>query len=248
MTDGYATLATDYHWLRSEESVLAVLARHAGGSASGRDARILDCACGIGTDAITLANDGREVWASDGSAAMVAEARRRTAAAGVPVPVEVCRWDGLPDRFGERFDLVLCLGNSISHVGRTGMTPAFEGMASVLADGGRLIVNARNWEKLRRDRPRLTSRDRVVEGEGGHCVPIYLWRFASGWDEPHGVEIVLVIETAGSVAVRTHELTFWPFRLVDVRRCLERAGLRVVGDNHHPEADWYEVVAEKPPP
>lgn len=247
MTDGYATLADDYHWL-GPGSVLAVVARHADGFTARPGARILDCACGIGTDAITLADAGYAVWASDGSAAMVAEARRRVAAAGVAVPVEVCRWDGLPDRFGERFDLVLCLGNSISHVGRDGMVPAFTGIGRVLAEGGRLVVNARNWEKLRRDRPRLTVRDRVVGADGGHCIPLYLWNHANDWDEPHGVEIVFVIETAGSVVVRSHELTFWPFRLHDVHQSLERAGLRVVGDDFDPEADWYEVVAEKPPP
>lgn len=242
--NGYTTLAADYHWLEPADGhahALAVVGRHGAGRHS-----VLDCACGTGTDAVALARAGYRVWASDGSEAMVDAARRRVTEAGVDVRVAVCRWDDLPDRIPGPFDLVLCLGNSISHLPGDRADAAFRGMAGVLAGGGRLVLNARNWEKLRRDRPRLTFPERVVEREGRRCVPLYIWSYGEGWDAKHGVEIAFLVETSGRLAARRHELTFWPFRRGDLHARLTGAGLRVVADDYDAEADWYEVLAERP--
>ena len=246
--DQYTTLAEDYHWLvpTGHAEAESVLDRHAHRLAAFADPAILDCACGVGADAVALARRGHRVWASDGSEAMVAEARRRVAGAGVEVPLRVSRWEELTGSFDERFDLVLCLGNSVSHLPAGAMIDAFGGMAGVLGPRGLLVVNARNWEKLRREQPRLTFPERVLERDGRRCVPLYVWSYATEWGAAHHVEIVVLVDTDGSLEARRHELTFWPFRVGALRARLAAAGLRVVDDTYRPEADWYEVVAEKP--
>ena len=246
--DQYGPLAEDYHWLVPDGrvEVEAVLDRHGHRLAAVPDPAILDCACGVGADAVALARRGYRVWASDGSPAMVGEARRRVAEAGIDVPLRVCRWQELPGSFDERFDLLLCLGNSVSHLAASAMRDAFRGMAAVLAPGGLVVVNARNWEKLRRQRPRLTFPERVLERDGRRCVPLYVWSYGPEWEAPHHVEIVFVVETDGSLEARRHELTFWPFRVDDLRARLAATGLLVVDDTYRPDADWYEVVAERP--
>jgi SAM-dependent methyltransferase len=246
--DQYRDLADDYEWLVPDGHVEAeaVLERLGSRFAALTDPAILDCACGVGADAVALARRGYRVWGSDGSAAMVAAARRRAAEAGVPVALRVCRWQDLPRSFDEHFDLVLCLGNSVSHLRTWDMVESFRGMAEVLEPTGTLVVNARNWEKLRRERRRLTFPDRVLERDGRRCVPLYVWSHAPEWESAHEVEIVLLVDTDGSLEARRHELTFWPFRVGQLRDRLETVGLRVVDDTYHPDADWYEVVAEKP--
>jgi SAM-dependent methyltransferase len=246
--DQYRGLARDYDWLVPDGRVEAeaVLDRHGHRLAQLAGPAVLDCACGVGADAVALARRGYRVWGSDGSEAMVAEARERAAEAGVDVPLYVCRWQDLPGCFDRRFDLVLCLGNSVSHLAADAMVEAFRGMAAVLGPGGLLVVNARNWEKLRRDQPRLTFPDRVLEREGRRCVPLYVWTYPPEWGSAHQVEIVFLVETDGILEARRHELTFWPFGAGQLRDRLSSAGLRVVDDTYRPEADWYEVVAEKP--
>jgi glycine/sarcosine N-methyltransferase len=246
-TDQYAALAEDYHWLVPDGRVEAeaVLDRHRHRLAAVADPRILDCACGVGADAVALVRRGHPVWGSDGSEAMVAEARKRCAEAGVDLPLAVCRWQDLPRCFAERFDLVLCLGNSVSHLGAENMVEAFGGMAGVLDDDGLLVVNARNWEKLRREQPRLTFPERVLQRGDRRCLPLYVWTYGAGWHTPHRVEIVFLVESDGRLEAHRHELTFWPFRVGDLRDRLAAAGLRVVDDTYRSEADWYEVVAEK---
>ena len=77
---------------------------------------MLDCACGTGWHAIALAQRGYRVAGSDISAAMIARARENAAREGVTIPFAVAGFQELRAMFRERFDAVLCLGNSLPHV------------------------------------------------------------------------------------------------------------------------------------
>lgn len=249
---GYDTIAEDYHWLVPDEllSGEAFVERHADLlSALPTNAYILDCACGIGIDAIALARHGYEVRGSDASERLVAEARRRARQTGVEVPFVVCSWEELPERFGsERFDLVLCTGNSVSHSpGAGAMLRSFKAMREVLKNGGTLIVDSRNWEKLREQRPRVSVADHVVERDGTRCVPVYLWSFPACWEEPHVVDLALLfLDEEGGVTYRLHRLAYRPFRVAEVSGCLEEAGFAEVLTDYDRDADRYEVRARRP--
>src|ERR1017187_5455818 len=160
MGDYYGDLAHDYEWLFPDETVggwsefgatspggqalleAAIRTLHPG-------APVLDCSCGIGSDAMALARRGLAVTASDGSPAMVAETRRRSERYGIAMTVSWSQWQDLPDRVPGPFDLVLCLGNSIVHAEtRTNRAAALEGMRKVLSLRGTLIIDSRNWELL----------------------------------------------------------------------------------------------------
>ena len=136
----YGSLASVYEWLVSDAK-----ASPAGNAqafemvTAGLDpgAQILDCACGIGLLAVGLAEAGFRVTACDASPAMVERTQALARAHGVEVSTRVCRWDQLPDQgWQDRFDAVLCVGNSLAHaVGRSGRRAALDGMASRVGDG-----------------------------------------------------------------------------------------------------------------
>ncbi|HEY5696807.1 MAG TPA: class I SAM-dependent methyltransferase, partial [Acidimicrobiales bacterium] len=147
--DQYADLAAEYHWLYDPLSlrvgtrtpgVQATIARLADG------ARVLDAACGIGVDTLSLHRRGFRVTATDASASMVDECRRRLAAEDAPVPVLACHWTDLPDRFGPVFDAVLCTGNSLAHApSAIARREALAAFAEVLLPGGILILDSQDW-------------------------------------------------------------------------------------------------------
>ena len=149
MADDYAAIASDYAWLVPDEMLTGdfFIAHHRDIlDALPPDATILDCACGIGFDAISLARNGYRVHASDGSPSLVAEAERRATAAGVTVPFAVCLWEDLPHRYGERFDLVLCIGNSISQCTMQTRCSARSGQCMpCLMTAATLFIDSRNW-------------------------------------------------------------------------------------------------------
>jgi SAM-dependent methyltransferase len=209
-------------------------------------ARVLDCAAGTGELAVGLALRGFEVTAADASAAMIARARELAAARCVELETQVCSWDGLA-RWGERFDVVLCVGNSLTHAaGRAGRRTALTAMAAVLVENGLLVVTSRNWELLRASRPRLEVGDALVERGGRRALVVRSWSLPDRWEEPHGLEVaVALLGDDGSVTRHGELLAFWPFTERELRDDLLDAGLEPESSTYAPDAERYLVSARR---
>lgn len=104
-------------------------------------ARVADLGCGTGSLAVLVATMGYDVTASDISPEMVERARRKAAAASVPVGVEVsdAAAPGLPDH---SVDVVL-----VRHLAWTLPDPhaALDRWAALLRPAGRLVMVEGRW-------------------------------------------------------------------------------------------------------
>lgn len=128
---------------RSEGDFFIELLREAGAR------RVLDAATGSGFHAVSLAQAGFDVVATDGSAAMVEQARRNLAERDLDVRAEVADWRGLDAVVGTGFDAVLCLGNSLGHLfAEDDLDAAVRGFAGVLKPGGLLLLDQRNYDAV----------------------------------------------------------------------------------------------------
>jgi SAM-dependent methyltransferase len=100
---------------------------------------VLELACGTGAKAIPVAQAGFVVTGIDSSEAMLAEARRKSATAGVPV-----RWhlaDMRNFELGESFPVILLLANSICHLlTRQDLEACLATVKRHLSPGGHFIV------------------------------------------------------------------------------------------------------------
>jgi len=245
-TRQYDALAEDYHWLYSERVLCGERALEENSdvlAGAGRNARILDCSCGIGTLAIALAKRGLDVSGSDGSHGMIEQAALASRNAGLSIPLSCCAWADLPRHFADRFDLVFCLGNSIGHTrNRDEMLRSLEGMRAVLASGGKLVIQSLNWEQLRKDQKRLTHfpwRERA----GRRCLPLYVWTFPERFDDPHTIEVVLVFDSGGEASVRSYPIVYYLFRLEDLLERLRCAGFSEIRNNFCEGCAEYRVIA-----
>ena len=81
-----------------------------------RTANILDCACGIGTQAIGLAALGYSVTASDISEGELAQAKARAAENRVNIRFARADFCALSETFAEQFDIVICMDNALPHM------------------------------------------------------------------------------------------------------------------------------------
>lgn len=256
MDDFYNELAHDYEWLFPDEAIgsKGTVGATSPGSKDildgilktlPRDARVLDCACGIGADAIALARSGYNVVATDGSASMVAEARRRSRRFGAEISITQSRWQELSERIPGAFELILCLGNAMVHA-KAGdkMLSALEGIKKVLRPGGILVVDSRNWELLYESRPRIVTGTHVIKRDGVRCTPFYIWTVPDDFKEPCRAEIVLLFENANSaITYRRYTMDFTPFRHAELLDALQSVGLVVVGDSYRPDSPFYAVTA-----
>ncbi len=256
MDEEYGDLARDYEWLFGDE-VVGRQGRFGATSPGSRElleeavgalrpgAAILDCACGIGADAAALADRGFAVTATDASAAMVAQARRRAAERGLRLTIRRARWPDLPRRAPGPFDLAVCLGNAIVHAdGAAGRAAALAGIRQVLRPGGIVVVDSRNWELLHDRRPRIVPAGQVRERNGTRCVSLYIWTLPERFGDTCRAEIVLLFEQAdGSVTHRRHVLDFRPFRHDDLTGALAAAGLTVLADSFRADSPFYAIAA-----
>lgn len=229
MTEGsYDDLATDYHWLFTDEHVSGATFFTIHASALERirpGGRVLDCACGAGFEAIALARAGYEVAASDASEGMVAVARRNLDQAGLDVAVSQLRWDELPGRFGREFDAVLCVGNSIAHCdGPAAMATSLRAMHDVLAPGGVLVLESRDWERQRSEHRRLEVRSRVAVRDGVRGFTVFVWTIPERIDEPHVAELIVLLEREFEVSHHLVELRFMAYTLEELVGHLTEAG------------------------
>jgi glycine/sarcosine N-methyltransferase len=253
--DSYVDLALDYEWLFPDEAIggNGMVGATSPGSTDllagilatlPPGARVLDSACGIGADAVALARSGFNVAASDGSASMVDQARRRCLQAGVEIDITQSRWQDLPDRVPGPFDLILCLGNSLVHTAtKSGMISALQGLKHVLSPGGILVVDSRNWEHLYASRPRIITGRRVIERRGVRSSSLYIWTIPDDFTAPCQAEIVLLFEDASSVIThRRYVLDFTPFTRAALTDAMHTAGLTVIGDSYQPANPFYAVA------
>ena len=81
-----------------------------------KNARSLDCACGIGTQSIGLASLGYNVTASDISDGELTEAKERAKKNDVKIRFENADFCALDKVFSEKFDIVIAMDNALSHM------------------------------------------------------------------------------------------------------------------------------------
>lgn len=153
----YNDLAEQYHllfddWDAAIDRQAQVLNRLLG-QQSKQPLTILDCACGIGTQAIGLAKGGHRVVASDLSPAAVARARREAKRHGVNISFQVSDMTSLAEILESDFDLVAAMDNALPHLSPLEFTKALRAMTAKLTAGGRFIASIRDYDKLLSERP-----------------------------------------------------------------------------------------------
>ena len=249
MADSYLTLAADYDWLFEDDTL-------AGGEAisnpatagllerASRGSTLLDASCGTGINAAVLARRGFDVWATDGSEAMIEQAAVRFRREQLAIPLRRCLWADLPSTIAERFDVVLCIGNSLVHAaGQDAMVDALTGLRRMARPGGHVVIDSRNWEKLNAERRIVRVANRVKTRNGRRCLSFYAWEIPERLQDEHVAHIVFVFENGEGTETHEHPISFRPFTVAELRERLELAGLMEVDTDFDASTDRYAVVA-----
>jgi glycine/sarcosine N-methyltransferase len=156
----YESLAEHYHlifddWdevIRRQTKVLGpIVAREI----SPQPLNILDCACGIGTQAIGFAQLGHHVVASDLSPFAVTRARREAAQRSLNIPFFVSDMTSLQEIPQSEFDMVVALDNALPHLSAIHLTKAIGEIRSKLKNNGLFLASIRDYDKLIHEKPAM---------------------------------------------------------------------------------------------
>ncbi|MFJ7666371.1 class I SAM-dependent DNA methyltransferase [Lysinibacillus sp. NPDC097195] len=137
--------------------------------------RILDCSCGIGTQAIGLANYGYNVTATDLSAVSVKRAIKEAANFGVKITFGVADFRTLHTDVSGIFNIVLSADNAIPHlISDEDLYQAFHNMHAKLDQNGLLIVTIRDYDAM--VKKQITStKPNVFDNGNRMAFQIYDW-------------------------------------------------------------------------
>jgi glycine/sarcosine N-methyltransferase len=118
---------------------------------------LLDCSCGIGTQALGLAALGWEVTATDACEHAVERCRREADERGLALSTQVTDMRCLADEVQGRFDVVLSCDDAVSHLpGRWDLMAALRGMRAGLATGGLVVIGVRDNGQTSAEPPAAT--------------------------------------------------------------------------------------------
>ena len=117
----YEPLADYYHlifddWNAAIERQAKILNPLLGAQMHGHPLKILDCACGIGTQALGLAGFGHHVTASDLSRAEVNRAKHEAERLALDISFHISDMTSLAEITDSDFDVVAALDNALPHL------------------------------------------------------------------------------------------------------------------------------------
>src|SRR6266545_49187 len=174
----YDEVADDYHLIFADwdESVdlqgrfiASLLRGH--GLATGA---VLDCSCGIGTQAIGLAKAGYVVTATDISPASVKRCAREASARGLLIRTGHADMRSLEGVKGP-FDAVISFGNALPHLlDDADLQSAACAMRRVLRPGGVLLGSIRDYDSALRNRP-SGDLPRRFQTDAGERILFQVW-------------------------------------------------------------------------
>jgi glycine/sarcosine N-methyltransferase len=142
---------------------------------------VLDCSCGIGTQAIGLALRGYRVEGTDLSPQAIQRARREAVDAGVSARFAVADLRALDTQVPGIFDLVISCDNALPHLlTEEDLRLGVRNMWSKLNPDGLVLVSIRDYDRLLQEKPPATM-PTVYDGPEGKRVIFQIWEW-----EPDG--------------------------------------------------------------
>ena len=206
-------------------------------------ASVLDCACGIGTQAIGLAALGYRVTASDISDGELAEARERAEQNGVQIRAVHADFRALSETFSEPFDIVIAMDNALPHM-LTGeaLERAVGSIAGQVRPGGIFVASIRDYDSLLTSKPPY-SPPYIHRTSRGQRVSFQTW----AWNGENYRLTQYIIEDEESLRIGKFECEYRATRREELTNLLIASGCRDVRWKFPEETAFYQpiVVARK---
>jgi SAM-dependent methyltransferase len=241
----YDDLATYYHlifenWDASIARQAAILGPLIESACGKHPARILDAACGIGTQAIGLAMRGHAVTGSDLSKAAVARARIETGARNLVVPVYAADLRDLSAVPGGPFDAVLIADNAFAHLlTEDDVRQAAASAAGKLDRGGILLATIRDYDDLAHAR-RAFHGPAFYEDGGCRRIVYQVWDWTG--EDRYTMHLYITRETATGWESHHFSSAFHAVPRAMVTGALEEAGLSGVRWMEPGESGYYQPI------
>ena len=239
----YDNMAAQYDklfldWQAATKEQAEILDRLFAVSGFDRSARVLDCACGIGTQAIGLAGLGYDVTASDISDAELSEARVRAEDNGVSIRFAHADFCALSETFSEQFDIVIAMDNALPHMlTHEALETAVRSIVGRVRQGGIFVASIRDYDSLLKSKPPY-SPPYIHRTEKGQRVSFQTWTWTD--DLYHLVQYI--IDDEETLQTGKFECDYRAVRREEMTELFRSAGCSEVRWHFPEETGFYQPI------
>ncbi|MGF1470195.1 MAG: class I SAM-dependent methyltransferase [Rubrobacteraceae bacterium] len=202
---------------------------------------VLDCSCGIGTQAIGLARYEHRITATDSSPGAVARARTEASRFGVEISFGIADFRHLEEQVPGSFDAVISCDNSLPHMlTREDLLQAARSIRSKLQPGGLLLASIRDYDSIIREHPTATMPG-VIGPPGRKRIYFQVW----DWEDDgltYTLHLFLVHEAADGWKTQHHETRYRAVTRSELGEVLREAGFRDVVWRMPEDTGYYQPI------
>ena len=237
----YTKLFLDWHESTKEQA--GILDKIFTNNGYDRNARVLDCACGIGTQTLGLAALGYNVTASDISDVEINEAKNNAIKYNLNIKFNNSDFRNLADTFKEKFNIIIAMDNALPHMlSNDDLQVALYSIMNQLDDEGCFVASIRDYDELLKYKPPY-SPPYIHKTERGQRVSFQTWQ----WDEDIYKLVQYIIDDETSLGVNKFECSYRATKRSEITDILTSYGCGQVEWKFPEETGFYQpiVIAKK---
>lgn len=244
----YNNLATQYDklfldWQATTREQAEILNKIFENNGFDHTAKILDCACGIGTQSIGIATLGYNVMASDISEGELAEAEKRAKENKVKICFKQADFCALSDTFTEKYDIVIAMDNALPHMlSSSDLEAAIKSIANQIEKNGIFVASIRDYDSLLMEKPPY-SPPYIHKTDKGQRVSFQTWV----WNDDNYKLTQYIIDDEETLQVSKFECEYRATRRAEMTELLLAHGCSKVEWKFPDETGFYQpiVIARK---
>lgn len=239
----YDNLASDYdklfeNWQNTTKEQAIILNKIFCENGFSKKAKILDCACGIGTQAIGLASMGYCVIASDISTAELLEAKRKAEENKTQIHFEKADFRILESTFSEEFNIIIAMDNALPHMlTKEDLEKAIKSIANRLDSGGMFVASIRDYDMILNQKPPY-SPPYIHKTPNGQRVCFQTWN----WEGDIYNLTQYIIDDDKNLSVKKFECKYRAATREEITNMLISCGFKNVEWKFPEETDFYQPI------
>ena len=185
--------------------------------------RILDCSCGIGTQAIGLAKYGYDLTATDISQNAVTRANIEALKAGVNIRFGIADMRSLTSQVEGVFDIVISCDNSLPHIiSDEELLTSAQNMWAKLSTPGFLLITIRDYDKIINEKP-VSTTPRIIDDTSGRRIIFQVWDWAAQ-DKIYTLNHFIIQEDKSHWQIKHTKTTYRALLRKELSNILSKAG------------------------
>ncbi len=239
----YDNMATQYDmlfqdWLKTTKIQAKILDKIFKSYDFNESAKLLDCACGIGTQAIGLAMLGYNVTASDLSDGELQEAGKRARENGVNVSFKQANFCKLSEVFSNKFNIVIAMDNALPHMlSKENLHCAIESISNQTDKGGIFVASIRDYDELLKQKPQCST-PYIYKTDKGQKVSFQVWE----WLNENYKFTQYIIDDENSVSISKFDCEYRAVKREELTEHLLSCGFTKVEWKFPEETQFYQPI------